>query len=1285
MNAPFRLLLLKSAQFAHTGKYALYGNPPRWHLVHANKPAPKGAPIAGVPHAAGQHLPATLQPDEIELLKYPADKAAKNAEMAAFNDKHLPELLQHAANGDATAILGSSFGVNSHGKKKALAANALLHLMGSPHKVAPGQKAGEHAAVQGQAVQAPESAKDEALQAAVDHLKEDASQGDLPAAEKKEDAALVEKLEAAKEAEPVTVVPATPEVEHPIPAPASTLTMPAFAGGSVGQSVIDYYEKQAQKVLDLAAAGDVAGLKPNSKGKVSNTWAGKTPNSKLFLDLHAKALEQAKQGAKPSANQEPVKNENPAPAPVSEPSAAPEAPPIKKQPRLVIPTKAPRQKPAGNSLLVQIPWDTFKVPDTNTNASSHNPTVDKIKAMAEAGDLAGLEAFHGKKAGAKQTYAVKQAKLAALAIAALKEGAPAAQEEVPPPVTAEDEAAVAAMKEEKLQSTSAHEYIAGQLKVGGFADAAAKEWLDANVTGHAEVDAALKDLGYEHLANFSKTPEGAGDFLNAIFNYQPLEDDDGPKDGDTKPAADGGVLVLKDGHWVKQEVEPAAPAQAAPAAPSIPEPPQFSGVGGNPVWAERYGKVAAALHAKVLAGGAAALKGVVVNHSDGTFSITAAGFKLKKVGPGDKPEYRKQMHAYITALKAAVGKPAKVKKEKAAPAASPQAQTAVATPGTTPMDSWVQTGPQGGSNPGGRFKDENGVEWYCKFPSDPDIAKSEVLAAKLYEAMGIAAQDAKLVTKGGKVGIASRWVGVSKAPTPKALAGTDGVAAGFGADAWLANWDVVGMGFDNLQVGADGKAMRVDAGGSLEYRAQGGKKAFGNIVTEIDSLRDPKINAQAAAVFGGLTDADITASVAKVLALPDSTIFDLVMEHGPGSVDDKANMIDTLMARKADLAAKFPKAKKKEKPKPDPTKLKVDASQLATMHDYANWNGPGKGLSSKAHVNEANQKAEQDLLNAALQGNLVALQDYHFEAIDKETGASQGLKHIQQHPSQNVKGYWSDLVATLSYIAYPPEALKRFSTVVATSVKKVSDAFKSHAYGMTTNKAEANSRLAFWIAIGQTKPAINLLPPGASTEFQSAPTGTPKMTTAMKQAAQSAYAALGPGRLVRRFINGIQSSGSYNNNFRDGLLKTSDGYDAVAMVKDAYDFATEKPEGFEVYKWVSFPKDMAQQMINAPAGTVFQNPGSMCCSYNPTSTAGFGPDRIRIRFAKGAKGVDSFGSGNFSSEYEITTLPGQRFVILSCKKVQCPIKGKERTELDVMMLPPDPSYLAELDAMKGSK
>lgn len=737
--------------------------------------------------------------------------------------------------------------------------------------------------------------------------------------------------------------------------------------------------------------------------------------------------------------------------------------------------------------------------------------------------------------------------------------------------------------------------------------------------------------------------------------------DTGPKEGDIKQGADG-LLVLKNGHWVRLTKKEKAAALSA--------------------WQT-------AIHKGQVPKKADAMVAESVNQENPERFLDLMYEALPYSLEADDPNFgshldritEKATIAHLLALRT----PDRPKAPGPKPVKPTDAPIAM-VPGVESMDHWVQTGPQAGSNPGGRFKDADGVEWYCKFPKDDDIAKSEVLAANLYGLAGVTGQDAKLVSKGGKLGVASRWEDVKKASSPAALAAVDGVKSGFAVDAWLGNWDVVGMGLDNLQIGADGNAIRVDAGGSLEYRAQGGKKAFGNVVTEIESLRDPNINPHAAAVFGDMTTADITASVKKVAAVSDDDIYDMVMKHGPGSHEHKAKLIETLIERKKDLLAKYPKAVKKKptKSKPDPTALKVDASKLPKPHDFKNWNGPGHGLSSQAHVNEMNAKAEQDLFDFAMKGNLVALKDYHYDAVDKSTGASLGKKPINDHPSKHVKEYWSGLVSALNFIAYPPEELKGLKIIVATSVKKVSDFFKAAKYGMTTNKAHASARLAFWIALGQAKKAETLLPPGASLEFQSVPTGIPKMTSEMKAQAKSAYAALSSSRLVKKFINGIQKSGSYNDNFRDGKMVTSDGKDAVGMVLDAYEYATEKPEGFEIYKWVSFSGDMGQQLLNVPPGTVFQNPGSMCCSYEPNATSGFGADRMRIRYAKGAKAVDSFGSGNFSGEKEITTLPGQRFVVLSCKKVMCPVQGEERIELDVLMLPPDPTYVSELEAMKGA-
>lgn len=599
---PRRLLLIKSAKYANQPGYYLHNG--RWHAVKQDKPAPKGAPVAAHPHAAGKFMPIAHFTDaEWEKLKLPPE----NTNAGSFNGQ-LAKLKQMSNAGDVTGILASGFGTNTYGKKLAIIANKLLGLHGSEHQVAPGQKIGTHAAV-AQASAAP--TKDEALQAAVDHLKEDAKQGDLPAKEKAEDTALVQKLEAAKDQPPAeagesggakisptvtfyhygkhadatTLAPLTfftadkkssesyaangegalhavkldiknaatdedvkaaakklgimpedvgmPDEEfvmgfeylsphllgdkakqvmqelqaqgfdgaqfandfdlngQMIPggsvvifdskqvkqdnggdvAPAAGgLAMPAFEEGKATTGVIAYYEKVAQQILAMAAAGDTAGLekmkadglKPNSKGKVSNTFKGKTANSKMLLALHAQALS-AGDGKTPDA---PTADQA-APAVSPEPVPAPAAPAAEASPPVAEPQAAPvTQAAADGGKLAQIPWDSLKLPESNSNAKQHNGTVDKIKTLAEAGDVDGLQALYDKKSGSKQTYIKKQALLAQTALAALKESAPA-------PAVA------------------------------------------------------------------------------------PVED--GPKEGDTKQGADG-MLILKDGHWVKME-------QAPPAAP----------------------------------------------------------------------------------------------------------------------------------------------------------------------------------------------------------------------------------------------------------------------------------------------------------------------------------------------------------------------------------------------------------------------------------------------------------------------------------------------------------------------------------------------------------------------------------------------------------------------------------------------------------------------------------------------------------------------------------------------
>ncbi|WP_019024070.1 MULTISPECIES: phage minor head protein [unclassified Thioalkalivibrio] len=221
---------------------------------------------------------------------------------------------------------------------------------------------------------------------------------------------------------------------------------------------------------------------------------------------------------------------------------------------------------------------------------------------------------------------------------------------------------------------------------------------------------------------------------------------------------------------------------------------------------------------------------------------------------------------------------------------------------TADMD---QIGGQGGSNPGGMYRDRQGDRWYVKNPPDPDQARNEVLAARLYALAGVDVPDVRMATRDGRTAVASKVLdGVER--NPNALRGTNkpaGARDGFAVDAWLANWDVVGLEYDNMMVRA-GKAIRIDTGGALLYRAQGQRKgdAFGDSVTEWISLRDPSTNSQAASVFGGMDQAALQASARRVLEVSDADIRSTVMAYGPGDTAARTALANRLIARKRDIA-----------------------------------------------------------------------------------------------------------------------------------------------------------------------------------------------------------------------------------------------------------------------------------------------------------------------------------------------------------------------------------------------
>lgn len=150
------------------------------------------------------------------------------------------------------------------------------------------------------------------------------------------------------------------------------------------------------------------------------------------------------------------------------------------------------------------------------------------------------------------------------------------------------------------------------------------------------------------------------------------------------------------------------------------------------------------------------------------------------------------------------------------------------------VDFIVFKGSNSGSNQG-YWAQRRGVNelYYIKFPSAGEgHARSEQIASKLYGLAGVETAKTAIISDAGKIGIISKYLPYDSLPT---IADASLLRKGFAADCWLANWDALKSGNVVLK---DGKAVRLDVGGALCYRARGGLKGnqFSQDVPELTSF-----------------------------------------------------------------------------------------------------------------------------------------------------------------------------------------------------------------------------------------------------------------------------------------------------------------------------------------------------------------------------------------------------------------------------------------------------------------
>ena len=240
-----------------------------------------------------------------------------------------------------------------------------------------------------------------------------------------------------------------------------------------------------------------------------------------------------------------------------------------------------------------------------------------------------------------------------------------------------------------------------------------------------------------------------------------------------------------------------------------------------------------------------------------------------------------------------------------------------------------------GTNAGGVYKAKGSNKFfYIKHDSHAGQNASEDLANKLYEAAGIAVPNTEIVKWGDGTALKSDWIddatyhkptdasgnyiedgtgkeGIYGSPS-KALLNRPEIKQGFLVDCVLANWDVAGAGperrYGNLAE-ADGKVIRLDQGGALNFSGTGNPKpAFftshknpkhNDYMDELDTLRNASLegNHTTAHIFQDMSEDDWNTAAENLMRLTNGRIEDLVNDSaikGP----DKDTMIETLIARR---------------------------------------------------------------------------------------------------------------------------------------------------------------------------------------------------------------------------------------------------------------------------------------------------------------------------------------------------------------------------------------------------
>jgi hypothetical protein len=240
----------------------------------------------------------------------------------------------------------------------------------------------------------------------------------------------------------------------------------------------------------------------------------------------------------------------------------------------------------------------------------------------------------------------------------------------------------------------------------------------------------------------------------------------------------------------------------------------------------------------------------------------------------------------------------------------------------------------GGSSDVKLKKDDDGNYWAIKpeRASKEDSAQHlryEKLTDSIYTAFGFNAPISKIIkTADGKVEKVSKYIqgakelgSISESSKKEVY---NEIKKGFVLDCLLGNWDVIGASKDNIIVDKDGLIHRVDNGGSLIYRARGGKKPesdFGKEVKELKTFIDGT-NPITKEIFGDISNKEIVDQIDEIVKNKEK-IITAIRDSDIASPSETYTLETKLQSRIEYLSKKrsdYIKLEKTEEEKPEAKK-----------------------------------------------------------------------------------------------------------------------------------------------------------------------------------------------------------------------------------------------------------------------------------------------------------------------------------------------------------------------------